>query len=57
MYATVPICDPVDGQLQRVGELRQPEVENLDAVVGDHQVARLDVAMHHALRVRLCQTF
>ena len=39
-------------QLQRVGELRQAEVENLHAVVGDDQVAGLDVAMDDALRVR-----
>ena len=40
-------------------EARDAEVEQLDAVdrvaVGQEQVARLDVAMHHAVRVRLRQ--
>ena len=33
-------------------ELRQTEVENLDAVLGDDDVAGLQVAMDHALGVR-----
>ena len=50
-------CRARDCQLQRVRELGEAEVENLDAVLGEKQVARLDVTVHHALRMRFGQSF
>ena len=40
-------------QLQRIDERRQAEVEDAHAVLGQDHVARLDVAVDDALRVRL----
>ena len=43
----------LEGELQRCRELRQAEVEDLDGLVGDDQVAWLDIAVDDALRVGL----
>ena len=47
---------PLHRQTERVFELGKPEVENLDAVVRQDEIARLDVAMNDTLRVRFCQS-
>ena len=51
----MPSVECSAGQLQRIGERRQAEVDDPHAVLGQDQVARLDVAVHDALRVRLGQ--
>ena len=56
MYAAVPSVECSTVSLQRISERRQAEVDDANAVLCQHHVARLDVAMHDALRVCLGET-